>query len=115
MKNNTQTKTETLGVEVISNFITDQIKQVPHTYPSLYSKDDVIVLLNRILNFVNEVMKSSPTIDGRSQEDVFNSIRDFTQGIDIDTYIDIDLNGRELEVEFYHKDFLNDLIKSVQD
>jgi len=112
--NNNQTETSVQGTEGLNELFTTYFNEVVQSYPSIFTKDDVILFLNRIQKEVTEVTKSVPTNEGKSQEQILDIVQEFLEDIDIDQYSDIELSGRELSIDFYHRDLFRDLKDVVE-
>lgn len=113
---NNQTITETQGVEVtIPSVLTSFRNEVINSFPSLYSKDDVIFLLDRIQGELKklDVTKPSVNIDDlvvRIKDEVNSVIEDY----DYDGDIDLSLDGREINLDFDYR-FLVEKVNEVID
>lgn len=116
MEENTQTKTETQGVEVISSLFTSYLNEVINSYPSVYSKDDVIFLLNRIQG---ELMKQDFTKPSVNMDDLVEKIKDevttVIEDYDYDGDIDLSLDGREITIDFDYRDLVDRVKDTIDD
>jgi len=77
---------------IIENFIAN----VPEFYPSIYSKDDVVTLLNDMLVKVEELEEENQKEYGTyTKEQIANAIDEMRT----DTIVDLDYRSAELELD----------------
>lgn len=91
--------------EAISNVLNDSISHVQDAFPSIYSKEDVIQLLNVIKSNISyeieSIEESKPACDIESiKEGIKQRIEKVLFHFDYDYATRLDMNNRMVEVEF---------------
>jgi hypothetical protein len=109
---------------VLGSFFNDKRLFVASTYPSIFSKEDVITLLNITEKEIEAVMNSSNSPSKETfidfAEELKDSIADCIDNFDFDNDYDVQLNyDRRIEVEFdsssLNRELCNLIDSSVED
>jgi len=122
MENTLTSTTDTQGVEVVESIFKDYFNEVVSAYPSIFSKDDVIMLLNRVQNTIVEkglpVSNKSVNLE-KLREDVLEAIEnhDYNDNYDLEA----EMNRKhsiEVSVSFdttYLRDEIHDIFNNCED
>ena len=108
---NTQTITETTqGVESVFHNVR---MEVIDSYPSIFSKDDVILLIDRLQRDVNLIPQSQQNINVENlKEEIYQSVRNTIEGFDYDDLVELELGyNRTIDVSFE----TDGLVREVKD
>ena len=116
-----QTETTTVpGTEVVKNLFTGYFNEVVNSYPSVFTKDDVILLLNRINKDVTSIPQpKSVEISNEWLEEIegeiAEKIEDCIDGIDVDDIVELELYNREIEVTLNKRVLTTELRDTIID
>lgn len=116
MEQTQQTTVETQGVVTTEEIFHKVRMEVIESYPSVYSKDDVILLIDRIQREVGNINGGKMTQDswGRLRTQIEGKIIEVCNDFDFDGTIDVELNyNRQIEVLFDPRDLRNELVEAV--
>jgi hypothetical protein len=107
-----------------------EIVRVDDGLSSIYRKEDVVIILNKLKEVVCKVIessndtlnadKSNGVVDRKAivqelAENLRENVTDLFKGYDFDEAIELDLYNREIEVRFNERDFVSHLETGIKD
>lgn len=115
MEHTSQTTVETPGVDTEKIFHTVRM-EVIESYPSIFSKDDVILLIDRIQKDVRTITPkvSTETIENLRDE-LISEMNDVIGSYDYDSEIEVELNDREIQVDFNHRGLRDEIEEKINE
>lgn len=116
----TQTKTATAqGAESVNAIFADFRNQTETSFPSLFSREDVLLLLEQIEAQVSQVTTTSSASgsdDSRLKafaDKIRNAVISAVEDHDYDDNMEVELDGREIRVDFDYRYLSNDVAAAI--
>lgn len=113
MEHTQKTFVETQGVDTEKIFQKVRI-EVIESYPSIFSKDDVILLIDRIQREVGNPTISSEKLD-KLKDELIDGVKDVIRDFDYDDVIELSVDGREISVDFDSPSLLVEVEERIND
>ena len=89
------------------------IANVRSAYPSVYTKEDVVILINDLLIAVEAVEKEKPTVSNDALERIKESLLEGVKNISIEDYVELELNyDNRIDINIDERAILNEVEES---
>lgn len=115
MEHTLQTTVETQGVDTEKIFHTVRM-EVIESYPSIFSKDDVILLIDRLQKDVGTI---TPTVSTEKiqnlRDELKEGMKDIIDSYDFDGETEVELNGREITIDFNYRGLRDEIEERIDD
>lgn len=115
MEHTLQTTVETQGVDTEKIFHTVRM-EVIESYPSIFSKDDVILLIDRLQKDVGTI---TPTVSTEKiqnlRDELKEGMKEIIDSYDFDGETEVELNGREITIDFNYRGLRDEIEERIDD
>jgi DNA-directed RNA polymerase beta' subunit len=100
---------------VMENIFGRTRAEVLNSYPSIFSKDDVIALLNVLQARLLEEKEENEDYSKNKIEDLQNSVLKIIENFDFDDITEVELYNREITLDFDVAELVNEIDKEFDE
>lgn len=115
MEHTSQINVETQGVDTEQIFHKVRM-EVIESYPSIFSKDDVILLIDRIQK---DVRTNTPKVSTEKiqnlRDELKEGMKEIIDSYDFDGETEVELNGREITIDFNYRGLRDEIEERIDD